>query len=124
MDLRLEAAAISEMADNIKTDENFRVPVVDWRRTSKRVLTLEWIDGTPIADHAGLRARGFDMAHLGLTVMRTFLRHAMRDGFFHADMHQGNLFVDSSCRQFYSKNYCARAAADYTANKNRDFARR
>ena len=96
MDLRLEAAAISEMADNISQDENFRVPVVDWRRTSKRVLTLEWIDGTPIADHATLRARGFDLAHLGLTVMRTFLRHAMRDGFFHADMHQGNLFVDDA----------------------------
>ena len=96
MDLRLEAAAISEMADNIKEDEGFRVPVVDWRRTAKRVLTLEWIDGTPIADHAALRARGLDMQALGLTVMRSFLRHAMRDGFFHADMHQGNLFVDDA----------------------------
>ena len=94
MDLRLEAAAISEMADNIKADAGFRVPVVDWRRTAKRVLTLEWIDGTPIGDHAALRARGLDLSALGLTVMRSFLRHAMRDGFFHADMHQGNLFVD------------------------------
>ena len=99
MDLRLEAAAISEMADNIAKDGNlpdggFRVPTVDWRRTQKRVLTLEWIDGIPIADHAALRAAGFDLRALGLTVLRSFLRHAMRDGFFHADMHQGNLLVD------------------------------
>jgi ubiquinone biosynthesis protein len=96
MDLRLEAAAISEMADNLTPDEGFRVPKVDWRRTAKRVMTLEWMDGTPISDHETLRARGLDLGKLGLVVMRTFLRHAMRDGFFHADMHQGNLFVDDS----------------------------
>jgi ubiquinone biosynthesis protein len=94
MDLRLEAAAISEMAGNIKDDEGFRVPNVNWRRTAKRVLTIEWIDGTPISHRDTLRAKGFDTDALGLTVLRTFLRHAMRDGFFHADMHQGNLFVD------------------------------
>jgi ubiquinone biosynthesis protein len=96
MDLRLEAAAISEMADNIKAGEGLRVPTVDWRRTSKRVLTLEWIDGTPISQRAALVAKGFDVNELGMTVLRSFLRHAMRDGFFHADMHQGNLFVDDS----------------------------
>jgi ubiquinone biosynthesis protein len=99
MDLRLEAAAISEMADNIAKDAglpdgNFRVPTVDWRRTQKRVLTLEWIDGIPIGDQAALKAAGHDLRALGLTVLRSFLRHAMRDGFFHADMHQGNLLVD------------------------------
>jgi ubiquinone biosynthesis protein len=94
MDLRLEAAAISEMAGNIKDDEGLRVPDVDWRRTAKRVLTVEWIDGTPISHRETLQAKGFDTSALGLTVLRTFLRHAMRDGFFHADMHQGNLFVD------------------------------
>ncbi len=95
MDLRLEAAAISEMAENISDDEGFRVPEVDWTRTSRRVLTLEWIDGTPISNTDELRAAGFDLRALGLTVIRTFLRHAMRDGFFHSDMHQGNLFVDA-----------------------------
>ncbi len=98
MDLRLEAAAISEMADNTRDEAGFRVPEVDWKRTSKRVLTLEWIDGTPIADIAALDAKGFDKKALGLTVIRSFLRHAMRDGFFHADMHQGNLFVDGEGR--------------------------
>jgi ubiquinone biosynthesis protein len=101
MDLRLEAAAISEMADNIVTDQalpdgRLRVPGVDWRRTSKRVLTLEWIDGIPISDHAALKAAGHDLKALGLTILRSFLRHAMRDGFFHADMHQGNLLVDKT----------------------------
>jgi ubiquinone biosynthesis protein len=103
MDLRLEAAAISEMADNIAGDAllpdgAFRVPTVDWRRTSKRVLTLEWIDGIPIADHAALKVAGHDLRQLGLTLLRSFLRHAMRDGFFHADMHQGNLLVDRAGR--------------------------
>ncbi|MCB1522254.1 MAG: 2-polyprenylphenol 6-hydroxylase [Hyphomicrobiaceae bacterium] len=98
MDLRLEAAAISEMAENSAGDEGFRVPDVDWRRTSRRVLTIEWIDGIPISDHAALDAKGFDKKALGLTVIRSFLRHAMRDGFFHADMHQGNLFVDDAGR--------------------------
>ena len=94
MDLRLEAAAISEMADNIQGDEGFRVPEVDWRRTSKRVLTLEWIDGISVRDVDALKAAGHDTDALGLTILRAFLRHAMRDGFFHADMHQGNLLVE------------------------------
>jgi len=96
MDLRLEAAAISEMGDTIKPEEGFRVPEVDWRRTAKRVLTTSWIDGIPISDHAALRAKGHDLKRLGLVVLRSFLTHAMRDGFFHADMHQGNLFVDDA----------------------------
>lgn len=98
MDLRLEAAAMSEMAENIAGDEDFRVPSVDWKRTSKRVMTTEWIDGIKIADIDALKAAGYDLKALGLTVIRSFLRHAMRDGFFHADMHQGNLFVDAQGR--------------------------
>lgn len=98
MDLRMEAAAISEMAENTKNDEGFRVPQVDWTRSARRVLTLEWIDGIPIADHRALRAAGHDVKALGARLMQIFLRHAMRDGFFHADMHPGNLFVDAEGR--------------------------
>jgi ubiquinone biosynthesis protein len=94
MDLRLEAAALSEMAENTKADPDFRVPTVDWDRTAKDVLTLQWIDGTPLHDRARLEAKGFDLKHLSHAVIQTFLRHALRDGFFHADMHPGNLFVD------------------------------
>ncbi len=96
MDLRLEAAAISEMADNIGQEHDFRVPAVDWRRTQRRVMTIEWIDGTPIGDKQALMAQGRDLKALGMTVLQSFLRHAMRDGFFHGDMHQGNLFVDAA----------------------------
>ena len=94
LDLRMEAAALSELAENTTGDPGFRVPKVDWQRTARQVLTTEWIDGTPISDIAGLRTQGFDLKALGDTVVQSFLRHAIRDGFFHADMHQGNLFVD------------------------------
>ncbi len=98
MDLRMEAAALSEMAENSKNDEGFRVPQVDWTRSARRVLTLEWIDGIPISDRDALAAAGHDVKALGARLMQTFLRHAMRDGFFHADMHPGNLFVDEEGR--------------------------
>ena len=96
LDLRMEASAISEMAENIASDPGFRVPDVDWHRTSQRVLTLEWVDGTPLGDLEALEAAGHNLPHLGDMVIQNFLRHAMRDGFFHADMHQGNLFVDAA----------------------------
>jgi ubiquinone biosynthesis protein len=94
MDFRLEAAALSELGENTKADPEFRVPEVDWDRTSKDVLTLEWIDATPLSDRARLQAKGFDLPRLAQALIQTFLRHALRDGFFHADMHPGNLFVD------------------------------
>jgi ubiquinone biosynthesis protein len=98
MDFRLEAAALSEMAENTKNDPDFRVPAVDWDRTSKEVLTLEWVDATPLSDRARLEAKGFDLRQLARALIQTFLRHALRDGFFHADMHPGNLFVDDEGR--------------------------
>jgi ubiquinone biosynthesis protein len=98
MDFRLEAAALSEMAENTKDDPDFRVPAVDWDRTTKEVLTLEWMEGTPLSDRAQLQAKGFDLRQLARALIQTFLRHALRDGFFHADMHPGNLFVDDDGR--------------------------
>jgi ubiquinone biosynthesis protein len=98
MDFRLEAAALSEMAENTKDDPDFRVPAVDWDRTTKEVLTLEWIDATPLSDRARLVAKGFDLPQLARSLIQTFLRHALRDGFFHADMHPGNLFVGDDGR--------------------------
>jgi ubiquinone biosynthesis protein len=95
MDLRLEAAAISEIAENTAADPGFRVPAVDWERSARTVLTLDWVHGVKLSDRAGLEAAGHDLPALGRHLMQTFLRHAMRDGFFHADMHPGNLFVDA-----------------------------
>jgi ubiquinone biosynthesis protein len=98
MDLRLEAAALSEMAENCRNDVDFRVPQVDWDRTARDVLTMEWIDGIPLNDLAAIEAAGIDQVALARTVIQSFLRHALRDGFFHADMHPGNLFVDRESR--------------------------
>ncbi len=98
MDFRLEAAAASEFGENTKNDKDFRVPAVDWERTARDVLTLEWVDGIPLSDTSALKAAGHDLPAIGRCVIQSFLRHAMRDGFFHADMHQGNLFVDAQGR--------------------------
>ena len=94
LDLRLEAAAISEFAGNTKDDPGFRVPEVSWDHTAETVLTTNWIDGIPIRDFAALEAAGLDRKALARTVLQSFLRHAIRDGYFHADMHPGNLFAD------------------------------
>ncbi len=95
MDLRLEAAALSEIAENTKDDPGFRVPAVDWERTGRDVVTMEWIEGTRMADVAALKAAGHDLERLATTLIQSFLRHTLRDGFFHADMHQGNLLVEA-----------------------------
>ena len=96
MDLRLEAAAATEMAQNIANDEHFRVPAVDWDFTTRRILATEWIDAISLKDHAALAAQGIDLKKLATNLIQSFLRHALHDGFFHADMHPGNLFVEAN----------------------------
>src|SRR6185312_15610539 len=98
LNLRMEAAAASELYERTRADSDFRVPHVDWSRTASRVLTTEWIDGTPIRDPAALAVAGHDPKRIALVLVRSFLTQALRDGFFHADMHPGNLFVDASGR--------------------------
>ncbi|MDD7909658.1 MULTISPECIES: 2-polyprenylphenol 6-hydroxylase [Pseudovibrio] len=96
MDFRMEAAALSEMAENIKEDPNFKVPQVNWPRTSRSILTMEWIDGIKLTNLEAVENSGHNLPELGNHVIQSFLRHALRDGFFHADMHQGNLFVQDN----------------------------
>ena len=98
MDFRLEAAAASEFADNLADDPGFRAPKIDWDRTTRTALTMEWIDGTPLSDPERLAELGFDAPKLGRALIESFLRCALRDGFFHADMHQGNFIVDAEGR--------------------------
>jgi len=98
MDFRLEAAAASEFGQNIADDTELRVPSVDWQRTARDVLTLEWVDAISLSDQAALQASGLNLPKLGQSLIQSFLRHAVRDGFFHADMHQGNLMVDAEGR--------------------------
>ena len=93
LDLRLETSAAAEFAANTADDPGFRVPQVHWFLSSRRVMTIEWIDGIPMGDVAAIDAAGVDRADVGRRVLRLFLSHALRDGYFHADMHQGNLRV-------------------------------
>ncbi|MGQ0558681.1 MAG: 2-polyprenylphenol 6-hydroxylase [Sphingosinicella sp.] len=93
LDLRYEAAAASELRQNLEAESGFFVPRIDWTRTSRRVLTLEWIDGIKISDREKLIAAGHDLKALAAILVRAFLRQAVVDGFFHADLHQGNLFA-------------------------------
>ena len=94
MDLRLEAAAFSEMGENIKEDPGFRVPEVNWEYTGRDCITMTWVDGIKLSKVDELREAGHDLEALSVTLIQSFLRHTLRDGFFHADMHPGNLFVD------------------------------
>src|SRR5262249_38430071 len=96
MDLRLEAAAMSEMAENTRDDPDFRVPAVDWDRTTHNVLTMEWIDGLPLSDHARLEEANVDLPDLGRKVIQSFLRHALRDGLFPPALHPGHIFLDET----------------------------
>ena len=98
MDFRLEAAAAGEFAENTADDLDFRVPAIDWDLTARDVLVMEWMQGIPLSDIPRLRETGRDLPALGRSVIQSFLRHAMRDGLFHADMHQGNLFMDAEGR--------------------------
>ncbi len=93
LDLRREAASASELREGLAGAEGYEIPAIDWDRTSGRVMTLDWIDGVKIADIEGLKAAGHDLPKLAERLVLTFLRQAIVEGHFHADMHQGNLFV-------------------------------
>ena len=93
LDLRLEAAAASEFAANTAQDAGFQVPQPIWRLSGKSVMTLDWAEGVNMADNAAIDAAGHDRRLLAARVLQLFLSHALRDGLFHADMHQGNLKV-------------------------------
>jgi ubiquinone biosynthesis protein len=93
LDLQREAASASELRENMVAEPNFHVPEIDWRRTARRVLTLEWLDGVKLNDRDALIAAGQDCTMLAATLVRAFLRQAVVDGFFHADLHHGNLFA-------------------------------
>ncbi len=93
LDLRLESAAASEFAANTEKDEGFQVPKPVWNLSGRTVMTIGWAEGIALSDNAAIDAAGHDRARLATRVLQLFLSHALRDGYFHADMHQGNLKV-------------------------------
>ena len=94
MDLRFEAAAANELYENTHHDHGFNVPKIYWNYTTKRILTLDKVEGISIREHNKLKELGVNLKKLAENLIQHFLKQAVRDGFFHGDMHQGNLFVD------------------------------
>ena len=94
MDLRFEAAAANELYENTKLDKGFNVPKIYWNYTTKKILTLDKVNGVSIREQGKLEDQGINLKHLAKNLIQHFLKQAVRDGFFHGDMHQGNLFVD------------------------------
>jgi ubiquinone biosynthesis protein len=93
LDLQREAASASELRENMIAEPGYFVPEIDWRRTARRVLTMDWLEGIKISDRDALIAADQDCSALAATLVRAFLRQAVVDGFFHADLHHGNLFA-------------------------------
>lgn len=93
LDLRLESSAASEYAANTKDDAGFELPEIKWDYSARRVMTLGWAEGVPLGDNDAIDAIGVDRVELSERILALFLQHALRDGFFHGDMHQGNLKV-------------------------------
>jgi ubiquinone biosynthesis protein len=98
LDLRMEAAAASALKADLKDAPGVLIPEIVWPLTARRVLTLEWIDASPVSDFAALAAKGVDRKRLARTIITVFLTQALMKGFFHADMHQGNLMIDNEGR--------------------------
>ena len=86
MDLRFEAAAANEYAENTKNDIGFRVPQIYWNYTSENVMTLDWINGVSIREVEELKKKNFNTEKIAEDIIQNFLRLAVRDGFFHADI--------------------------------------
>ena len=93
LNFRREAASASELAEAMTAEPDFVIPAVDWQRSTAKVLTIEWVNGIKIGDRAALAAAGVDGPRLARTLINAFLRQAISEGFFHADLHQGNLFA-------------------------------
>ena len=96
MDLRFEAAAASELRENTINDKGIKVPKIYWNYTSKKILTLDKIEGISIREVEKIKNLNIDLKKLSENLIQIFLKQSVRDGFFHADMHQGNLFVDKN----------------------------
>ena len=94
LDLRMEAGAASAISDSLKDKEGVKAPTIIWPLTARRILTLDWIEGVPVTDFETLNQQGVDREALAVKILRLFLTQALHEGFFHADMHQGNMLID------------------------------
>lgn len=132
LDLMKEAANASQLGRNFRDSNMLLVPKVYYDYCSRNVLTIEWMEGIPVADIAGLQARNVDLHQLARYGVEIFFTQVFRHGFFHADMHPGNILVtDNGCYialdfgivgslTEYDKRYLA---INFLAFFNRDYHR-
>ena len=93
LDLRLEAAAASELSEPAKETGLFNVPEIYWSYGSKNILVTEWIEGTSVSDKKILEKGKFNQKEIAKKVMQSFLACSFDYGVFHADMHEGNMII-------------------------------
>jgi ubiquinone biosynthesis protein len=98
LDLRLEAAGADELGEVMAKDGYMAAPKIVWIGVGKRVLTMEWAQGWPLSDPAALLQPGLERKALADNLTRAFLTQALDHGVFHADLHEGNLFVAAPAR--------------------------
>jgi ubiquinone biosynthesis protein len=98
LDLRFEAAGASELAEVMDRDGYMHAPQVVWDGVGRRALTLTWAEGLPLSDPAALDQPGLNRKALADNLIRAFLAQALDHGVFHADLHEGNLFVAPPAR--------------------------
>ena len=93
LDLRLEAASAEKLRNNHAGDAGIEVPKVEWHLTTEHVLVMERIYGTQIDERDALIDKGHDINEITKIAAASFFYQVFRDGFFHADMHPGNIFI-------------------------------
>lgn len=93
LDLRSEAAAASRIYDNFIDDDSLLIPKIYWQFTTNDIITLEWVDGVSIYDKDRIVESGLDPKNIAAKIAIIFFNQAYRDGFFHADLHPGNIIV-------------------------------
>lgn len=132
LDLMNEAANASQLGRQFADSNMLIIPKVHYDYCARNVLTIEWMDGTPIADIATLRAQGIDFKQLARFGVEIFFTQVFQNGFFHADMHPGNIMVAADGRYIaldfgivgtlteYDKRYLA---INFLAFFNRDYHR-
>ena len=96
LDLRLESSSAGEFGKNTENDAGFQLPKVNWSLSGKSIMTLDWVEGISAGDNSALDAAGHSRKNISERLLQLFLQHALRDGFFHADLHQGNLKIASN----------------------------
>jgi ubiquinone biosynthesis protein len=132
LDLMVEAANASQLRRNFERSPLLLVPEVHWELCAQRVMVMERMHGTPISQVDRLRAKGIDIPALARAGVEVFFTQVFRDGFFHADMHPGNILVADDGRYIAldfgimgtltgnDKNYLAQ---NFLAFFNRDYRR-